>query len=219
MRREIPLLITLVVGLVVVLSSVSTGNIPGTQTSFLSLYQLHISPWMRIVSSFAVGLAAVNLVRLHSHSVARKRSGWFYSVLLLGSMALFAGYRSYLELNLTNQTVAKNYALLYDNIRTPLSQTIFALIAFYIASASYRAFRARSVESTILLLSAVIVMLGAAPIGALIWRKFPVIQQWLITVPNMTGQRAIMIGAAIGGFAASLRILIGQDRSYLGGGE
>lgn len=70
-----------------------------------------------------------------------------------------------------------------------------------------------------LLISAVIVMLGAAPVGALIWSNFPVIQRWLIAVPNMTGQRAIMIGAAIGGFAASLRILLGQDRSYLGGGE
>ena len=219
MRREVPLIITLVIGLVVVLSSVTTGNIPGTETSFVSMYQLHISPWMRIVSSFAVGLAAVNLLKLHGFSIARKRPGWVYSVLLIGSMAIFAGFRSYIELNLTNQVAAKNYALLYDNIRTPLSQTIFALIAFYIASASYRAFRARSVESSVLLISAVIVMLGAAPVGALIWNKFPVIQQWLIAVPNMTGQRAIMIGAAIGGFAASLRILLGQDRSYLGGGE
>jgi len=219
MRREIPLLITLVVGVIVVLSTVTTGNIPGTTISFISLFQVHISPWIRIVSSFAVGLAAVNLVRIHSHAIMRKRPGWFYSTLLIGSMVLFAGYRSYLEFNLADAAVARNYALLFDNIRTPLSQTIFALVAFYIASASYRAFRARSLEATLLLVSAVVVMLGAAPVGALIWDQFPVIQRWLLAVPSMTGQRGIMIGAAIGGFAAALRVLIGQDRSYIGGGE
>jgi hypothetical protein len=174
---------------------------------------------MRIVSACAVGLAAVNLLRIHGGKIAQKKQGWYYSIFLVGSLVVFAGARIYLELNLTNQAAARNYALLYDNIRTPLSQTIFALIAFYIASASYRAFRARSFEAATLLVSAVVVMLGAAPVGALIWSKFPVIQQWLIAVPNMTGQRAIMIGAAIGGFTASLRILLGQDRSYLGGGE
>lgn len=219
MRREVPAVITFVIGFIVVLSSVTTGNIPGTSVSFVSLYQQHVSIWMRIVSAFAVGLATVNLLRLHGNKIVRRRPDWIYSVFLVGSLIVFAGYRSYLELNLTNQAVARNYALLYDNIRTPLSQTIFALIAFYIASASYRAFRARSLESGVLLISAVIVMLGAAPVGALIWRQFPIVQQWLIAVPNMTGQRAIMIGAAIGGFVASLRILIGQDRSYIGGGE
>ena len=219
MRREIPTLICLIIGFLVVLSSVTTGPIPGTSTSFVDLYQQHISPWMSIVSAFAVGLAAVSLFRLHGANISRKRKDWPYSVVLLAGFVVFAAYRTFLELNLQNQTVARNYALLYDNIRTPLSQTIFALIAFYIASASYRAFRARSLESSVLLISAIVVMLGAAPIGALIWRQFPVIQQWLINVPNMTGQRAIMIGAATGGFAASLRILLGQDRSSYGGGE
>jgi hypothetical protein len=62
----------------------------------------------------------------------------------------------------------------------------------------------------------VAMMLGQAPIGALIWSKFPTLASWLLSVPNNVGQRAIMMGAAIGAFATSLRILLGIERGHFG---
>ena len=92
----------------------------------------------------------------------------------------------------------------------------WACLAFYVASASYRAFRARNLEATVLLGSAILVMLGATPVGGVIWSKFPVIQRWLIDIPNMTGQRALLIGAAVGSFVACLRTMLGIERGHLG---
>lgn len=219
MRKEAPLIITLVVGVIVMLSSITSGPIPVLGVSFPDIFKNHISQWMTIVSAFAVGLASVNLTRVHSRNIVRKRADWGYSAILLVTMFIYAGFRAYVELNLSNKAAAANYALIFNYILTPLSSGIWALLAFYVASASYRAFRARSLEATVLLVSAIVVMLGAAPIGAQIWDKFPMMQRWLLDVPNMTGQRGILIGAAIGSFVLSLRVLLGMERGHFGGSE
>ena len=66
------------------------------------------------------------------------------------------------------QTEGGLFKWMFDNVFTPLSATMFALLAFYVASASYRAFRARNFEATLLLLAGIIIMIGRVPAGGLI---------------------------------------------------
>ena len=67
--------------------------------------------------------------------------------------------------------VQKNGSLfqwMFKYIFSPLSATMFALLAFFVASASFRAFRARNFEASLLLLAGIIIMIGRVPAGGLI---------------------------------------------------
>ena len=102
---------------------------------------------------------------------------------------------------------------------------MYALLAFYVASASYRAFRAKNREATILLIAAFIILLGRTPFGMMLteWipESFSILQipnlaVWIMNSANLAGQRAILIGVGLGVVAMSLRLILGMDRTYLG---
>lgn len=217
MRRTAPLVIVFVVGFLLLLSYFFNFKISaGTD---LKMMASTITNWGVIVAAFAVGLASVNLVRIHSAKIQRMRPGWYNSLALVGTMALFVIVGIYARHNPGNKIAVALFKNLFDYAYSSFGSAMFAILAFYVASASYRAFRMRSFEASLLLVAAVLVMLGNAPIGALIWSKFPVIGTWLLNVVNMTGQRGIAIGVAIGGFATSMRVLLGFDRGHLGIGD
>lgn len=108
------------------------------------------------------------------------------------------------------------FVWIYDHVFDPCNSTMFALLAFFVASAAFRAFRARNAEAALLLGAAILVMLGRAPLGRSISDFFPDFGQWLIDIPNNGGRRAIMMGAAIGAIATGLRVIVGLERSHLG---
>jgi len=108
------------------------------------------------------------------------------------------------------------FFFLYKYVYAPMAGTMFSLLAFFVASAAYRAFKARTKEATLLLVAAFLVMLGRVSIGEAIWPKFGDIAGWIMNVPQTAGQRAIQIGAALGLVSSSLRILLGLEQSYLG---
>lgn len=102
---------------------------------------------------------------------------------------------------------------------------MFSLLAFFVASASYRAFRAKTKEATVLLLAAFIILIGRTPLGyyltfwlpePLQFLHIPNLSSWILAVPNLAGQRAILIGIALGIIATSLKLILGIERGYLG---
>ncbi len=54
---------------------------------------------------------------------------------------------------------------IFNHVFVALDATMFSLLAFFIASAAFRAFRARTPEATALLIAGCIMMIGRVPFG------------------------------------------------------
>ncbi|MBN1296775.1 hypothetical protein JXA80_08330 [bacterium] len=108
---------------------------------------------------------------------------------------------------------------LYEGILVPCGSTMFAMLAFYMCSAAYRAFRMRNLHAGVLLVAAFIVMLGQIPLATAFIPGLHELRQWILDVPNLASKRGIMIGVGLGASATSFKIILGIERAWLGGGE
>lgn len=176
-----------------------------------------LGKWYLVSVAFAVLLGVVNMTKIHIGHIRRRKEGWWNSIVLL--LCLY-GYGALA----IQQTVEGPQAdWIFKNVIVPTEATIFGLIACFIASAAYRAFRVRTKEATVLLAAALIVLVGKASVGNYIvpgWGWFPSLNSmadWILATPNTGGFRAITIGAFIGAFATAFRILLGLERAHLGG--
>ncbi len=226
MKKTIPLLITFVVGLALILAIFIPPEPFHTMNREFSVY-------FDIIAVFAFILGGGNLIRVHGNKISRKKKDYKYSfVTLLGFfVTLFVGL---LKIGgppgIQGEVMASGswFLFIFNAILTPLTATMFALLAFYVASASFRAFRAKTTEATILLLAGFIILLGRTFFGyyitswlpdSLSFLEIPNLANWIMAWPNTAGQRAIVIGISLGVAATSLRIILGIERSYLGSGE
>jgi len=175
--------------------------------------------WDSIMETFALFIGFITLLILHGRIVTKQGKGWQWSAWILVTMV---GY-TIIGLPINSLGLGKGQPL-FEAIRmyvlTPLSSAMYAILGFYIASAAYRAFRARTPEAAVLLISGTIVMLANAPIGTTIWPGFANLKDWIFDVPNMATMRGVVIGSALGALALGVRVLMGKERGYLrGGGE
>jgi len=108
----------------------------------------------------------------------------------------------------------------------PVTSTMFALPAFYVASAAFRAFRAKNLEASLLLGTAFVILLGRTFAGVVLtgwlpdWASGLRLENLAVTIMdvfNTAGNRAIIIGIALGDASTGIRLMLGLDRSYLGG--
>jgi len=212
LRRQLPILITLITGLL--FAGQYYVPHPASEQMLTSA-----TKWMQIIGGFALILGVTSLFHQHAVKIKRQEAGWGYSfVLYLGLLGtITAGLLAKGKESVDG--VMTSFGWVYNFMMVPLQSTMFAILAFFIASAAYRSFRARSREAAVLLVAAVIVMMGRVPLGEYLIPVSGDLSSWILNVLNASVRRAILIGVSLGAVALSFKIIFGVERSYLGGSK
>lgn len=196
-KRSVAIAIAISVGLFVLLDFF-------VQNAFIGLVKFVFVRWAIIVTAFAMVLGFFNVLIVHLNKILQFKQGWFYSIFLILAMMIV------LILGLIEGPQGSLTSRIFQYVLFPLQATIFSLLAFFVASAAYRAFRLRSWESALLVITGIIVLLGQIPL----WGALTTFKEWILGVPSMAGARGILLGVALGTVATGLRVLLGIDRPY-----
>ncbi|MBS1715107.1 MAG: hypothetical protein JST30_12305 [Armatimonadetes bacterium] len=206
-----------------------------------------------ILTAILLGLGIYSLLRIHLGRIFKRQQDRFFSWVFLVAMVSITvvGYLDWTMrefgdkegklLEMTNwqfPNLAQN--LLFDGLLMQMDSAMFSMIAFFILSAAYRAFRIRSVEATVLMASALILMislLGGVVYG---WNhtvaniaagmhlphadpsineasylnsfKISSMAGWVKSFLQVPALRAVDFGIGLGALAMGLRLWLGLEK-------
>lgn len=220
-RRPLIAVVTFLAGLFYSVEFFWRGKGPDADNPLSHLVQ-PAGDLILVLSGFALGLGIINLFLVHGRNVRKHKPGWHNSAMFFiafVSMLSFA-FVKYARSNAISEGL---FDIWFEGMLQPLGATMFAVLAFFIVSASYRAFRIKSAEATLMMIAAFIVMLGQVPIGAWLTGWLPSegllsnlrlehSSYWILTIPNMAAQRGIDFGIGVGMLAMALRIWLSLER-------
>jgi len=209
MKRQIPMLLAIVASVYPIIAFF----IP---VRAINEWNTKLDEWMVIIASFALLLGVVSVIQVNLAKIKRHEKGWIFSIVILLSFVIMTAFGILGRQGERPDGTYYPFTWVFNFAYSPLQATMFSLLAFYVASAAYRAFRVRNVEATLLLIGALIIMFGRVPLGKVILPFMPEWAEWIMRFPNAAAQRGIIIGAALGASAMSIRVMVGIERPYLG---
>ena len=206
-KRDIPLAITFLVGIIAI-GDYYTGIEAVTQTFNV------IKNWGIVLQGFALGLGAVNLLRVHGKRISERRGGtdWYFSAWLLLMLAVHI----ILGLVTGRYEQGETYSWLYNAIYLPLGSTMYSSLAFYMAYGAYKVLRARNFDAALLFITAVLVIIGNTPMFPAIYPGFFHMREWIFGPIVSGAYRGVRIGIGIGAVVLGIKTLIGMETGYLG---
>jgi len=205
LRRKSPLIIgTVLISMFLVNYVVEIPTLKGVEDELVS--------WVTIISSFAIGLGFVNLLIVNIRRI-RKEVG--FSRRLGRASTLISGV-GLAAVGLLLSPSASTYKFWFNAANVPLGMATWAFLAFYVFSATYRAMVGKTFESFLFLITVFFVVMGAIPVGELIWQGFPAINAWIQNIPTGGGYRALTMTMGIGIVAFGLRVLLWREKRVYG---
>ena len=223
-RKPLIAAITFLAGLYYILAFFVPVHTDGKMEgqNFLTPYVTTVSQINQVLLSFAGGVGIFSLLTVHTRAIVRRRAGWGFSLTLLSALFAIAIF-GFLNAYRHNSYNAGVYSILFNGGLKNLQSAMFSIISFYIVSASYRAFRIRSVEATLLLASAFLIIMGQVPLGQAITSWLPtegvaasfrleIIRDWILTRISSPALLAVELGLGVGLLSTAIRLWLSLER-------
>lgn len=208
--------------------------------------QQRVADFANVIAGTLIGLGIYSLLRIHLKRFLKAQKDWEFSAVLVFSLVLMTifGYWDWIQRQSPSGARLPYVAdptwglpqygrdFLFDGLLQQMDAGMFSVVAFYILSAAYRAFRARSVEATILLITALVVMLSFMGLVESGWNhvvadpknpaalgngfRLTEIAKWLKDNVQTPSIRGIDFGVGVGLMAMGLRLWLSLEKM---GGE
>ncbi|MGD2206656.1 MAG: hypothetical protein PVH17_07745 [Anaerolineae bacterium] len=205
LKRTVPTAIAIAIGIFVLVGLFASNPL-------LDAIGTYLIDTAVIIAAFALFLGLINVLRVHARKIRERQGGTLYSFVLISAMLIV------LALGLPSvpgQPSGPSQPVvqwIFDNVQTPIQASLSALLVFFIVTAAYRLLRIRNLESTLMLLVALLVLAGQVTVGLV--PILPRVRDWILDVAAMAGVRGILLGVALGTLLTGIRLLLGVERPY-----
>ncbi len=210
LRVKLPLMIISII--LVVIFTEYFLILPSSISNFVS----ELQQWIVILAAFAIVLGAFNLVKIHLPKISKSKeiSDKFLNAWLIAIMTIT------IVIGLIYGTTSSQYTFIFTNLLSPVSTAVWSIMAFYFCGAVLRTFRARNLESTVLIISTFLVASGNAPAITAFIPWYENLKTWIMNVPNVSAMRGMIIATGIGVLFTGVKMLLQVERrSTVGAGE
>jgi hypothetical protein len=202
MKSPFTTAIAITIGVIILLGYFLT--IPLIQT-----VRLYLIEWAIILGGIAALVGILNMIRVHWRKVKSKN---FFSIIVI--LAFLVTLVAGILLTPTNP----QFQNVVTYIQVPIEATLMGLLTFSLIFATIRLFKVKKgLMGVIFLISALLFLLISSSF-LLSMIKIPGVEMILSAIQTlpMAGARGILLGVALGGIVAGIRVLIGVDRPYRG---
>lgn len=190
-------------------------------TTYLSEQLIDVNNFFMVLSALAWGMGLFSLWVVHTNNIRKRRPEWYLSIVFFAALVL--GLATGWGSGKGDATTIRHFSdIVVNYVINPVGSTIFSLLTFYMASAAYRSFKAKSNEAILMMVSALIVMLGQIPVGLALTRflqhtsfsflQIPSVSQWILYIINSAAVKGMWFGMMLGAIAVGLRFWLSLER-------
>lgn len=191
-------------------------------TTYLSGWMTDVGNFFVVLTTMPWGFALFSLWLMHSSAIRKHSKEWYNSLLFF--LGLVIGILGGMGYGITATTKYQTFLVFMNDtvsqyIGFAFYSATFSILSFYLASAAYRSFKAKSREAVLMMVASLIVMLGQIPFGLYLtkwipydWAQMPVISQWLQLILNTAAYRGMWFGMMLASMAIGLRYWLSLER-------